>query len=339
MPCARTDKECAYQKAISHKVRTLEFWRAVRAKPLVERIGAAPPELIEYLTLDVIKLGIPARPRAPALTPDFMADVRAALNGIPANIRNLLDRRLAGIWFIEDIGGSGFADIIRWGPAEGVGFIVLDPRQLQDRRANEWASWKENTPFRDDPRWRIEAVIAGPEGKGTGIGRGRDQENSRVNAIQYILLHELGHALATQGGIHSRWDRPNGQELKSGAYPFHDLSWTWDEKLGHVSLFDAAFPERRKVRYYFGANLEGRRMIDAYRWIESTNFPTLYAATNPGDDFAESFVTYVHTVLMKRPWEVRVTEEGEIRFKLKSCWDQPRCAQKRKLLEDILGTR
>ncbi|MDX2220756.1 MAG: hypothetical protein SF172_17180 [Burkholderiales bacterium] len=327
VPCARTDKACAFQKSLTHKVRTVEFWEAVRSRPLAERMGAAPPELVEYMNLDVIQLGIPTTPRAPVLTPDFVADVQTAVEGIPAKIRKLLDRRLAGIWFVEEIGGTGFSDIVRWGAGQGIGFIVLDPRQLMDRRANEWASWKENTPFRSDSRFTIEAIIA------------EEQDNNRVGAIRYILLHELAHVLATQGGIHPRWDRPAGHELRIGTYPFHALSWKWDEKLGHVSLFDVTFPDRPKVRYYFGANLDGARMLEAYRWLATTNFPTLYAATNPGDDFAESFVSYVHTVLMKRPWAIRILDGGKPAFTYTACWDQPRCAEKRKLLEGIIAGR
>ena len=77
-------------------------------------------------------------------------------------------------------------------------------------------------------------------------------------------------------------------------------------------------------------------MAAAYGSLEKTNFPTLYAATTPGDDFAESFVSYVHTALMKRPWEITIRKDGEVVKSYRTCWEEPRCAAKRRILEDLL---
>lgn len=325
-PCGPEDKACAAKALHTHKVKTREFWQSAFAKPLENRIGAAPPELIEFLNLDVIHQSIPARPRAPTLDPAFLADVKSALLEIPAPVRALVAARLAGIWFIDDIGGTGFSDAIAWGKEHGAGFIVLDPSQLMKRRANEWASWKESTPFTDNEAWRIEAVIAD------------DASNQRKGAIQYILLHEFAHVLATRGDVHPHWNLAPAKTVSWWSrLPFFDLSWKVAKKENrYVSVFDEAFPRRAKIRYYFGANLAASEMPAAYDWLETTNFPTLYAATSPGDDFAESFVTYVHTVLMKKPWAIRLFHNGKQVKEVRVCWDEPRCAAKRKLLEAIL---
>ena len=73
-----------------------------------------------------------------------------------------------------------------------------------------------------------------------------------------------------------------------------------------------------------------------YTQLEATNFPTLYAATNPFDDFAESFVTYVHTVMMKKPFEVAIQRNGKTVKRFGSCWETERCKQKRVLIEEML---
>ena len=80
-------------------------------------------------------------------------------------------------------------------------------------------------------------------------------------------------------------------------------------------------------------------MVETYAALEKTNFPTLYAATNPFDDFAESFASYVHTVLMRKPFAVRIYRDGRLEKEYGSCWDQPRCAEKRKILEGLLAPR
>jgi len=74
--------------------------------------SAGLPELLDYLTQDNIRNAIPNRPRPAVLAPDFLADVRAALVGLPAQVKRLLSTKLAGIRFAEDIGGTGYAEEI-----------------------------------------------------------------------------------------------------------------------------------------------------------------------------------------------------------------------------------
>ena len=50
----------------------------------------------------------------------------------------------------------------------------------------------------------------------------------------------------------------------------------------------------------------------------------------------ESFVSYVHTVLLKRPLEIRLYRDGRIAKTYRSCWEEKRCAEKRKFLEEFL---
>jgi hypothetical protein len=79
-------------------------------------------------------------------------------------------------------------------------------------------------------------------------------------------------------------------------------------------------------------------MLDAYERLERTNFPTLYAATHPADDFAESLASFVHTVMLKKPFEIRIYRDGEIAKRYGGCWTEERCAGKRRILEELLGT-
>ena len=84
------------------------------------------------------------------------------------------------------------------------------------------------------------------------------------------------------------------------------------------------------------AQLGATDMVPVYERLARTNFPTLYAATSPGDDFAESFVSYVHTVLMKRPREITIRHDGKVAKTYRTCWEEARCAAKCKILEDLL---
>lgn len=319
-PCPTGDKDCARKRLAQSPAKQSSHWRAALQRPLAERIGAAPPEVVELLVLDVVANAYPNKPRPSKLDPAFVADVRRAFDEIPAPVKRLLEPKLAGIYFVDDIGGTGFtestADL-------KVGFIVLDPTVLAKQTANAWATWKDNTPFKPDPAYRLETRIE---------DRARDD---RARAIQYILLHEIGHVLSIGMGVHPDWNLAP-KEVDPSKYYFFGLSWKV-EGGKYATRFDAEFPQRRDVVFYFGPKLEARAMRATYDALEKTSFPTLYAATHPADDFAEAFASYVHVVLMGRDHEVRLYRQGKLEKTIGPCWGQARCAYKRTALESALG--
>jgi hypothetical protein len=327
LPCSEGDKECATRALRDHPARKLAFWKEALAMPLSERIGAAPPGLVEILALDNIKNGYPERPRLVALTADFLADVRRAMQEIPRAVMRPFDRKLSGIYFVADIGGTGFTDAIldeRGSPVAG--FVVLDPSVLSKRTANDWATWKENTPFKPQAGYALAATIE------------RAADDNRKNAIQYILLHELGHVLSIGANVHPRWDVDAKDVGSTSGFGYFSLSWTVAGDR-YASVFDKDFGQRKDVVYYWGAKLAADQMLPTYEALERTNFPTLYAATHPADDFAEAFASYVHAVVMKRPFEIRILRDGKTIKVFGSCWSEKRCEEKRKILEELLAVR
>ena len=324
--CTGTAQECAWKAGQNHVVKKLAFWQQTLKLPLAQRIGPASAELIDFLRLDTIAQSIPSKPHAPTLTPEFISEVTSAFDELPQAVKNLLATKLLGIYFIEDIGGTGFTDMVFDAIGNPVaGFVVLDSSVLMKQKANDWATWKENTPFMPGPEFRLTAEIE------------TSSQNNRKNAIQYILLHELAHVISIGGTIHPMWNFAPKDIASLSSYSFFQLSWRRSkDRSQYESLFDANFPQRKDVVYYFGARLAAGQMLRTYENLERTNFATLYGATRPGDDFAEAFVTYVHTALMKRPFTVRLFQ-GDIEVKVfEACWGQHRCADKRKLLEKLL---
>lgn len=328
LPCGWKDRDCARKAALSHVVRRPAFWAALLQAPLDQRIGAAPAELLEYVALDNIFQQIADRPHAASLPEDFMADVRSAFRELPAKAKALVAPRLAGIYFIEGLGGSGFSDVV-WNDERTkpvTGFVVLDASVLRGFTANGWATWKENTPFIPQARYSLDAQIE------------ETANSNRMNAIQYILLHELGHVLSVRGDIHPPWNTEPMDIASTAAYPFYELSWKIDRAGNrHVSKFDDVLPLRSKTSYYFGAKLQANQMVEVYDALARTSYPSLYASLNPGDDFAESFATYVHTVLMGRPFAIRLSQDGKVVKTFGACWSEPRCADKRKILDGLFA--
>ena len=328
VPCADTDRECAFKASRDHIVKKHAFWRQALALPLTDRVGAAAPELIDFLRLDTIAQAIPNRPHASSLTPEFISEVKAALAELPLPVKRLINAKLAGIYFVDNFGGTGFTDMLFDASGRPVaGFVVLDPSVLK-QTANDWATWKENTPFMPSQRFRLVAEIE------------EASQNTRKNAIQYILLHELGHVISIGGSIHPSWNVAPKEVTTLSSYPFFQLSWIRaQDGNSYESVFDAAFAQRKDIVYYFGARLASGQMLRTYDNLERTNFVTLYGATRPGDDFAEAFANYVHTVLMKRPFAIRIYQDATQVKVFNACWNQPRCAEKKRLLENLLEPR
>ncbi len=312
--------------ALAHPVRRLAFWTEALKLPVEKRLGPAPPGLVEYLTLDNVVNGFPELPRSAKLSEDFLADVRAAIEELPPAVKRALGKDFAGLYFVDDLGGTGYTDYIHDGERLAGGYIVLDAAVLAKRRANEWATWKESTPFAPAPPFALEARIAVPA------------EDNRKNAIQYILLHELGHVMSIGAKVHPVWTLQPNKVPASDEFPYFRLSWRVDrDKNRYVSIFDGAFDKRASVVYYLGAKLRASDMLETYRELEATNFPTLYAATHPADDFAEAFANYVHVVLMKKPFTIEIRERDRIAKIYGACWEEARCRAKRRVLEQLLA--
>ena len=317
------DARCdAIKKLRAHRARQAEFWREAMQAPVESRIGIGGPDLVDYLRLDAIKIGIPDRPRSAQPPKGFVADLKAAFAQIPPQVKAMLTSRLAGIYLVDGIGSTGFSDVIVAPDGRQVGgFIVLDSTALTNRNANTWATWRENTPFKPSPRTTIRATIE-PAASDT-----------RTAAIQYILVHELAHVLAVANNIHPPWDvKP--EQPKPDAYQYFDLAWSVRDGK-YVTRFDADFPQRRDVVYYFGPRIDADDAAAVYARLEHTNFTSLYASTHPADDFAEAFASYVHTQLMGRPFEITIARDGKIAKRFTACWSHPRCADKRRWFDSL----
>lgn len=322
--CDKSDYRCLQKLMNNHVIKKMSYWEKFHNVPINERVFVAPKEVIQYIDLDNQKNGFQNKPFAPKVTKDFMKDIKSAIDEIPSTVKTLLDKKFIGVFLVNDLGGTGYTDRIFNEKGEAVAsFVVLDYRVLQKRSANEWATWKESTPFKSDPTYSIEAIIQPKE------------SDNRKYAIQYILLHELGHVISVNKNFHPPWGLPPSHIQNIEKYKFFNESWRVEDN-NYISKFDSTtMPKRKRVIYYFGAQLESNQMQQIYSGLENTNFPTLYAATKPGEDWAESFVTYIHNVLMKKPFLIKLKKKDKVIKEFKLCWGTPRCAKKEATLANL----
>jgi hypothetical protein len=306
-------------------VRHETFWKNYRKIELKKKVHKAPLELIEYLRKDNEKQGWPNRPTAIDLPNGLLVDVQSALLEIPSQLRQKISTQTVGIFFVQDLGGSAYTDYVF--DKNGVpvaGFVVLDKSAL-NRQANEWATWKESSPFALNSSVSLRATIE------------TNKNDNRKNALQYILLHEFGHILSIQNPALPLWGKGWIENKIKPEMSFFHESWKVSEgKLS--SLYDLRWPARSLVTYYAqeSRKLPAHAAIECYRQITNTNFPTLYAVTNPFDDFADSFANYVHVSILGKPWKIEIDSETT-KLVVEPCWNQPRCKSKKSLLETVIN--
>lgn len=296
-------------------------------RPVVERVGPAPAELLDYVAMFNAVTGCESVPNAAVASPDLLADFECAIRALPPVVTAQLEKVLLGMYFARGLGSSAITQVV--GNAEGdvIGVVVaLDVDALISRTANDWATWKENTPFAQADTVTLAARIAEPEA------------DTRSNAMQFLLLHEFGHVLTAGKGFLPDWWRALDPGASTNDYPFLRCAWQISADTAIVPKTGDDFLGRASARFYGEPLLDAGHVLAVYHGLQSSSFATLYASTNAYDDFAETFATYVHCVLMHKPFSVSVRCDGVLTLELDDFWTSQRSAPKRAFMESFFAT-
>ena len=303
------------------------LWDQLYDAPLLERLGPAQDEIIDHVTQVNLAMGVAERPSSTQVDDAFQADVRAAIASMPASVQALLDGVLLGVRFARQLGSSAISDIVVSFEGVIIGVVVaLDVDAFESRTANAWATWKENTPFSAEEGFSLHAQIALPG------------DDNRQGALQYLLLHEFGHVLAAGRGLLPEWWNDAQAMRETDDYLYLPLAWRITPEKQVVPLPENDFPLRGDIAYYQAPRLAASQMPDAYAQLRSANFATLYAATSMHEDFAESFASYVHAIMLGKPQCIRIHRDGKLLLQFDNYWEAGRSAAKRRLLEQLLGS-
>jgi len=313
---AKTDRAQLEQQIANHVTLQIDFWGMNWAgRSLTERVRPAPEKVIEKIRLENRLYGFKERPEPAAPPPAVATALDSILMQLPDTIQHILKDRFIGLFTVNHLGGTGYSEVVyNADKEEHYGIIVVDAGVLKQKRANEWASWKINSMFRPQPGSSVQVRAILEE----------EQDDTIVNSMRFILLHEIGHILGMATSVHPSWLAWQGGRRVDVSSGFPRFSWKNGADKTIISRFDDRFPERAAIKAY---------AFDKASLAKHTNFHTLYACESPWEDWAESFATYFHVVIDQRPWQVVIEQTGQPDQVIDSCWGKARCREKEAYLK------
>ncbi len=304
-----------------HVIHKKEFWAKYLGEKVEDRLFSASPEMVEYLVRDNKIWGIPTQPKAYPLSVDEREIFKQVIREFSSSMKKMMEKNLLGVFIVEGLGSSALTDGIRAFPKKS--FMVFD-RKVFQKKANEWCSWKENTPFKEGP-YKISCRIR------------NENENNIKGAFQYIFTHELAHVYNSQDRVLLPFWDDDLAKVKTGDYPFLRISWKNGDKRFERKEYDKDY----KDIFYYGADktkVSNELSLPLYQKLKGGGFPSLYGVTNPWDDFAEGFVVYYHTKVLKKPFSITVSDSNSSkRLVYKSCLQTGSCPKKEKVFKRIFS--
>lgn len=265
-PKAMTPEERA--AFLARPVVRLETYSFDPSVPLAERIGPPTPFLLEWLKKydgrdDYL-------PHAPT------AEERRMLTGwlrrLPAKMRDTLDKRLIGIFLVDNFLGNGLAEMVL-DPATGekYSWVTLNAGGF-GKTLSETLSEREASSF---------------------IGGGVSVEcgGREPAGIFYSLTHELTHAYDYTAGI-TPYVEPEWYEAVSGRPPRPEPAWEiW--KGYRTPRPEHDFAARKRLSFYGfggGPKLRASEAAAVYESLAASPFVSLYGSQNWAEDAVELMV-------------------------------------------------
>ena len=320
-PAFAADKDLLLKELQQHRARLRSTWSDLLGKDAKGRVQPAPDVIIDYLRKDNELIDYKERPYKAKVDPSFLEDIHAAIDELPGIVKKHIEEHVVAVFLVQELGTTGYGELLKDFDENRMGFIVFDVDFL-NKKANEWISWRENSPFRGKGVYAVEVEIE------------LEENDSRKSAIQCILLHEVGHLVGVAKGAHPNWfvgGDPQG-------WPFAKLSWlTHKAMFKGESKYDDFFRTRKELKFYAFQNaaLSSEAIGETYGELSRTDFVSLYAATNMYDDFAETYTMYVHVNLQNKPWIVRVMREGKIVREIREPILERRFIKKKEYMDEL----
>lgn len=256
---------------------------------LLSRTGDVPPLVLNYLK----ELDKRSDYSAYSISEKDKAVISDAFNNLPPKTKKILQERLIGIYFINNLLGSGLTEWVAGKDGKIYSFMVFNPSLLRKSFSGLMTD-KERTAFiYNDKSYDIKIEC----GEGSGF--------------QYILLHESTHSVDYSLGITPFADEGIKKQKKTATSATEFTRNIWDD----YEIPHSKFSLNGKISFYGmggGAKLNISDSPEVYKILGSSPFVSLYSSLSWAEDLAE-FVTFYHwTEVMKKKYEITVLRNGKV---------------------------
>lgn len=252
------------------------------------------------------RVGLPPalrrEPQQRAVDPALVTDLVRAIEELREPFARLFRRHVCAVVLMHDAPMTGTLALVDGAPNRGIILLNVDNLTPPD---GDWLALKESTVFASSPGRVLRGTMAWPG------------ESPRPALLDFLLVHELAHVVEN---LH-----PEAPLITA----FSRLSWPRRDALALTPLVH--YPARLGKE-----PLPDQLLEPYYDLIASSAFPSPAAIANGKEDFADSVSTFMHTMQRGRPYQLDVYRHGRHTRRLRTCWEEARCAEKRRVLEDLL---
>jgi hypothetical protein len=238
----------------------------------------------------------------------YAAPFEQLYDRFPAHLRKTYCG-LRRIFIEKEFYATAYAGLTMDSP-DGVpnGAIVGIRKDLVDQPfgLDRWSSWKEQLNFGGDPQsYAINPALP-------------MIHSSSQDMLYYVLAHEFGHIFDFMNHL-NRWDDCKfGRDAVTGTCVAARGSWS---ELGWANIFGQPkagndFPLRKALCFY-GCNgnfIDPSRAGELYRGLFATNFISVYAASNPYEDWAEAFAFFTFQHELGATYALTLADGGRFDF-------------------------
>jgi hypothetical protein len=293
--CASQGKGGELRKRIaSTPAMNLKSYRFDPDTPIADRIGPAPAFVVKYLEetdgRNDYKAYEPTDAEV-ALTLEY-------LDLLPAWFDTLLKKRLVGIYFVENLVGAGFTEFVLDKDDTVYAFIAINPATLGEGMS-QWITAREKSCF--------SGASSGAGGPEVFVDCG-----TKYKALLYALTHECGH-VADYVYHYTPYTDLAIKELGLGVAKSAFIENIWTEYAKPEARAD--FTGRADITFYGrsgGPKVSPANAAELYQHLSNSPFPSLYAAQNWAEDFAECFTWYFFTTRLGQQFRVGLRRGGTV---------------------------
>jgi hypothetical protein len=262
--------------------------------PLESRISLPPSFVLDYLKK------LDSRPDYEGYLPSLPEQLalQQAFNNLPSLNRSVCEKRLLGIYFINNFTGNGLSEWVTDGKGNIYAVMVLNSSVLR-MTISELLTAKEKTCFiNDDPAIDI-----------------RINTGSRFSGLSYILLHESTHVVDYVQAITPYVDNSSRDHFKKrpSSTIFTQAIWAAYDKPSMALYFTGNV-------FFYGIKapqLHISHAADVYKELGTSPFPSLYASQSWAEDLAELLTFYHLTAVMQQPYIIEVLKNSRIIFSIR----------------------